>query len=426
MDYNKIWKFAYEAYKGNGGFGDGSYIDKYPRESDEKYKTRKSIAYYTNLFSPNVNRYIGYIFKNRPIRTSKDKLILTIFDDCDNAGNSIDVFMASFAKDAKVRGVGLVLVDMPKNVPTNFQDQLTKRALPYLTPIAPEKIEQYKVDPFGNFEFISFYDELDASTPQKTEKKPIRRFYDTTQWIIYDEKDNIIEQGEHNLGICPIIAFSETGKFPDIGEFTQVAAIAKRHYNLRSELDEILRAQTFSILTIQADNPTDFEIKLATDNAIIYGKEMTRPAFIAPEAGPANTYQEEIQRLEDLIDKITYNFKTNQAQESGIALEMKFQGLNSSLANFAMRLENFEARIFDIVCRYLGIQNDITIQYHKDFSITDIQKEFATLETFKELGYTNKTYERLKLLKIISNDLGSIDIEDMDKIRQEIEDGLKE
>ncbi len=426
MDYKNAWKFAYEAYKGSGGFSDGSYIDKYPRESDKKYQTRQSIAYYTNLFAPNVNRYIGYIFKNRPIRTSGSDFILKIFDDCDNKGDSIDVFMASFAKEAKVRGVGLVLIDMPKNVPQNLKDQLAQRALPYLVAIAPEKIDQYKLDDFGNFEYIYFYDELDESTPEKQNKKSVKRFFDTQQWIVYDEKDNIIEQGEHDLGICPIIAFSETGIFPDIGEFTQVAAIAKRHYNLRSELDEILRAQTFSILTIQADNPSDFEIKLATDNAIVYGKEMTRPAFIAPEAGPANTYQEEIQRLEDLIDKITYNFKTNQAQESGIALEMKFQGLNSSLANFAMRLEDFEARIFDVACKYLGIQNDIAIQYHKDFSITDIQKEFATLETFKELGYTNKTYERLKLLKIISNDLGSIDIEDMDKIRQEIEDGLKD
>ena len=105
---------------------------------------------------------------------------------------------------------------------------------------------------------------------------------------------------------------------------------------------------------------------------------------------------------------------------------MKFQGLNSSLVNFAMRLEDFEARIFDIVRRYLDIQNDIAIQYHKHFSITDIQKEFAILETFKELDYTNKAYERLKLLKIISNDLGSIDIEEKDTIGQEIEDSLKE
>ncbi len=85
----------------------------------------------------------------------------------------------------------------------------------------------------------------------------------------------------------------------------------------------------------------------------------------------------------------------------------------------------------DEIGRFRGKDlNDIAIQYHKDFSITDIQKEqkeFAALETFKGLGYTNnKAYERLKLLKIIGNDLGSIDIENIDTIRQEIEDGLKE
>ncbi len=425
MDYNKIWQFAYGAYKGSGGFGNGGYIDKYPRESDEKYQVRQSIAYYTNLFAPNVNRYIGYIYKNKPIRTTKNQFIQKIFDDCDNRGNSIDVFISSFAKEAKVRGVGLILIDMPKDIPTTLEEQIKNRALPYLVNIAPENIIEYKIDKFGNFEYIKFADILDLSTPDNPQIVNIERYYDTAKWIVYQDGE-ILEQGEHNLGVTPIIAFSETGIFPDIGEFTQVANIAKRHYNLKSELDEILRSQTFSILTIQADNPKGFELKLGTDNAIIYGKEMTRPAFIAPEAGPANIYQEEIEKLENLIDKITYNFTTNQSQESGIALEIKFQGLNSSLSNFALRLEDFEARVFDVVCRYLNIQNDITIQYHKNFSLTDIQKEFLTLETFKELGYKSLTYERLKLLQIINNDLNSIDIEDMDKIRSEIEDGLKE
>ena len=179
------------------------------------------------------------------------------------------------------------------------------------------------------------------------------------------------------------------------------------------------------MLTLQADNPADFELKLATDNAIVYGRDMQRPDFIAPEAGPAATYQEEIAKLEALIDKIAYNFTTNQAQESGIALDIKFQGLNSSLSNFAMRLEDFEARLFDLCCRYLGIPNDVTIQYAKNFSILDITKEFTTLESFKALGYSAPTYERLKLLQIINNDLNAIDAEDMDKIRSELEDGQK-
>jgi len=75
QEYINLWTFANNAYKGSGGFSDGSYIDRYPRESDEKYKNRKEIAHYINLFAPKVNRYIGYIFKSTPMRSSNNTLI---------------------------------------------------------------------------------------------------------------------------------------------------------------------------------------------------------------------------------------------------------------------------------------------------------------------------------------------------------------
>ena len=424
MDYKKIWQFAYEAYKGDGGFSNGGYIDKYPRESDEKYQIRQSIAYYINLFMPNVTRYIGYIFKDKPIRDTNNQLLLKVLDDCDLRGNSIDVFISSFAKEAKVRGIGIVLVDMPKQTPSNLKDQLNQRALPYVVNIKPESITEYKLDNYGKFEYVKYSDRLDLSTPEETKVIDIIRYYDKQEWRVYQD-DEVIESGIHSLGICPVVIFSESGNFPDIGEFTHIAHIAKRHYNLISELDEILRGQTFSILTLQSSSPSDVELQLGTDNAIIYREGMSRPEFIAPPVAPSNTYQEEISKLESIIDKMSYNFTTNQSQESGIALEIKFQGLNSSLANFAMRLEDFELRIFEVMSRYLSISEDITISYNKEFSINDINKEIQTLEAFKSLGYSSKTYESLKLQQIINNDLNSIDLEDMDKIKAEIEDGMK-
>ena len=152
---------------------------------------------------------------------------------------------------------------------------------------------------------------------------------------------------------------------------------------------------------------------------------MVRPEFIVPPVAPSNTYQEEISKFESIIDKMSYNFTTNQSQESGIALEIKFQGLNSSLSNFAMRLEDFEMRIFEVMSRYLSISEDITVSYNKEFSLNDINKEIQTLEAFKSLGYNSKTYESLKLQQIINNDLNSISLEDMDKIKAEIEDAMK-
>jgi len=423
----KIWEFANESYEGSGGFLTGEYIDKYPRENDEKYKERQKIAYYTNIFSSKINRYTGYLFKQTPTRNSANNLIRMIFDDVNNKGDSIDVFMSNFAKHAKVRGVNLLLVDMPKNIPATLAEQIQTRSLPYFTEIAPERLVAFKLDNTGKFEYVAFSDVIDNSTMQKQDIKEVIRYYDKQSWKILDaeDTDKVIESGDHNLGVCPVLIFSETGEFPATGEFTQIAALAKRHYNLQSELDEILRGQTFSILTLNADTASDVEVKLSTDNAIIYGKEFNKPEYIAPPAAPAEIYQQKIKDIETQIDKIAFDISTNEKQESGIALDIKFQGLNASLSNFSLRLEDLELRAFEVVCRYLNIKNDVDILYPKNFNIIDIEKEIGILSEMKQL-VNSPTYFKLKALQIISNDLNTIDVDNFDEISQEIEDSFKE
>ena len=423
----KIWEFANESYEGSGGFLTGEYIDKYPRENDEKYKERQKIAYYTNIFSSKINRYTGYLFKQTPTRNSGNNLIRMIFDDVNNKGDSIDVFMSNFAKHAKVRGVNLLLVDMPKNIPATLAEQIQTRSLPYFTEIAPERLVAFKLDNTGKFEYVAFSDVIDNSTMQKQDIKEVKRYYDKQSWKILDaeDTDKVIESGDHNLGVCPVLIFSETGEFPATGEFTQIAALAKRHYNLQSELDEILRGQTFSILTLNADTASDVEVKLSTDNAIIYGKEFNKPEYIAPPAAPAEIYQQKIKDIETQIDKIAFDISTNEKQESGIALDIKFQGLNASLSNFSLRLEDLELRAFEVVCRYLNIKNDVDILYPKNFNIIDIEKEIGILSEMKQL-VNSPTYFKLKALQIISNDLNTIDVDNFDEISQEIEDSFKE
>jgi len=426
-EYQKMWLLAYEAYKGIGGFANGAYLDKYTRESDDKYENRQKVAYYTNLVAPNLNRYVGYIFKNPPTRVVNNKLLTTFIDDCDNASNSLDVFMSNTALEVKIRGVGLVLVDMPETLTsTTLEEQLNNREIPYLKFIPPENVVDFKLDKFGKFEFISFYDTM-TDPDDLTQEIQVVRYFDKIGWKVTDLADNVIKQGEHALQKCPIVLISETGDFLDTGEFTQVAQLAKRHYNLNSELDELLRGQTFSILTIQTDIAPDSEaeINIGTDNALFYGQGLDRPDFIAPSADPATTYMNKIKEIEKTIDRIMYNINTNEARESGISLQMKFQGLNSSLSKFASRLEDAERRIFEIACDWLGIPYDYDIVYNKEFDITDITKELSVLEGIRELGYDIPTYEKLKMQKIIANDLGSLDPETAAQIFAEIEDNIK-
>lgn len=131
------WKLAVDAYEGGGGFSDGTYIDQYPRESDDKYTKRKEIAYYHNMFRQKVARYTGYLFRERPTRSSGSPLVKLIFDDADKRGNHIDIFMASFAAQAKIRGAMLLLVDMLREIPPPSQSRSPPVPSPTSSPSSP-------------------------------------------------------------------------------------------------------------------------------------------------------------------------------------------------------------------------------------------------------------------------------------------------
>ncbi len=425
MTPQENWIFANDAYLGTGGFDDKSYIDKHTRESDDKFTERKKIAIYTNKFVQKVGRYTGYLFKTSPIRISSDKMIQEIFADCDNTGSSMSVFMSSFAKGAKVRGTGIVLVDMPSELSDNVSDQIENRELPYFVNIKPEDIESYKLDRFGNFVYVAYNDTIDESTYETESIRNIIRYYDSTEWKVYED-DKVIESGVHGLGVCPIQFFGENGVFPDVGEFTQVSGIAKKMFNLDSEMDDIMRGQTFSILTLNADNPSDVTITLSTDNAIKYGQGMDRPGFIAPDASPADIYEKKLMAKEDDMNAITYDISTGLSAESGLALSIKFQGMNGSLSNFASRLEDFEKRLFDVAARYLGITPEIEIMYPTEFNVTDIEQEIATLDAIKAMGYTLPNYERLKLKSIVGSDLTNVSDDQLVDVYKEIDNGLQD
>lgn len=52
-----------DGYFGIGGFIDGEYLTKHPRESDEKYAMRRHLSYYLNYLAPCVNAHVSPIFK---------------------------------------------------------------------------------------------------------------------------------------------------------------------------------------------------------------------------------------------------------------------------------------------------------------------------------------------------------------------------
>lgn len=396
-----------DAMTGSGGFSDGSYLVQYPRESDDKFERRQAIAWYANALRPACQRFAGYLTKRPPQRQVTQPSLSAFLDACDWQDNSLDVFWTGFMVDAKARGSMLLLVDMPA------EGMDTERTWPALTAIAPERMTKYTLDARGQLATVAFTDTQTVDGQDVT----VERTYDTEGWRVTLGL-KVLAQGRHDLGVCPVLAFTESSLFPALGEFATIADLSKRLYNLRSELDEILRAQTFSLLTykVPADRyPLDLGSvaqTIGTHNLL-----QTFPdgaEFIAPPEGPARIYLDVIAQVEALIRQaaLIVDLPASNSQESGVALQLRFQALNASLVGFARRMEDFERRMWALVGRWLGIEPQVTVMWGADFSLADLKTEIEVAQNMAALN-APAAYQQAKLRQLIQLDLTTLPDDDM-------------
>jgi len=378
----------YDSY-GKAASASETYLIKYPRESDEKFARRNDIAFYASPLAKVTSRFISHISSKPVQRDINNDLLKNIFEDADGKGNDMDVFWQSFMVDAKARGSMLLLVDMPKVLPENMQTQLSERASPYWTPILPESLTEWVLGDDGRFDSAAFNG---SYKDEAGEEKPCTWYFDREVWACTDNDENVVDSDEHGLGECPLLIYTESGDFPSFGAFSPIADLSKRLYNLDSELDEILRSQTFSLLTMQVPPESADEQRLeaaktagetiSTQNLMMHSGNT--PAFIAPPDGPASIYQVRIKDMRGLINDIGLEVASPEQRESGIAMQMRFQAVNAELGRFSARMEGMERRAWEMSAKWLQMEEVPETAWPRDFNIANPEQELQILRDMQE------------------------------------------
>lgn len=407
-----------------------SYLVRYPRESDVKFARRNEVAFYASPLLRACARFTGYLSTKPPQRQMPNPLFESVAADVDGKGNDIDVFLQQFALDAKARGSMLMLVDMPSDMPATRAEQMSSRRLPYWSAIKPESVTDYAVGEDGQFEFVEF-----AGTFAKDGAQAVDcawRF-DRQGWTATDKERRTLSQGQHPLGRCPVIIFTEGGDFPHFGPFAAIADVGKRLFNADSELDEILRSQTFSLLTMQVpEESTDGEKiqaaqvageTIGTNNLMVHSG--STPAFIAPPDGPARIYLDRIKQLQSQVDEIGLNVIGSMAQESGIALQMRFQALNGELSKFAGRMEDFEKRAWELSRAWLGMTQAPTVEWPRDYNLSDVQTELQILADMQASGMPRQVIAQQQK-RVVALQFPGLEQMQADEIAQAIDEPVLE
>ncbi len=374
-------QFYIDAYTGQGGFSTGEYLVAHPREDTDgatsKFERRKALAVYPNYTRKVVDAYLGTLYADPATREGEASAWADLQANADGAGGQIDDLMRRAERLSMLLGTVALLVDRPRGqAATRADEQLL---LPYVVIRLPGETEDLSLDDLGNVTRAVF---IETGAEGKR-----YRGWDAQRWWVSEDPEGeklIVEDGEaltgeHNLGRTPVVLLSSTERLRNTDKRAAawaggICEMNRDLYNQWSELRELFRGQTFSILTLPVKDAQQAEalkdVTISTENALTYSPEGGgKPGYVSPPPDPVQQYREHIADTIRMIYELANLEFVGGVQQSGVALAFHFQSANRTLSLMGQELERAEIEIGKLACLWRDDEWDGRSVYPKRFDV---------------------------------------------------------
>jgi hypothetical protein len=445
-----FWGDAAEAYSGYATLNrslsgssageNSSYLDRFPREDEQKYLRRIMVAHYLNYVRPTTNLMISYIVRKPHKRSNVPD---EIADWIERTGYGKDFRRRALA--TAVLGWFPMLVDMPPANPNALTNEQAGQLDPYTVMCLPCHLRDYQLDEQGNFVWAKMahvFTRREAwnSEPVKVTRYTIWTAKDFTVYeCIGDDEPGEARTGTHPFGRVPLVSWRADTSVEDHVKADSVnadiALEGRRLFNLVSELDEHIRGQVFALLVIPQSSPngTSGNVDLGTNNGLqISAEQKNLPFFLAPPKEVAATLETRIEK--SIIEmyrmrRVEYE-KASGTESSAQSKQQNFEITNLSIVDLASSLAQADRETLILVGRGLRLPEEklqaIQCQPHQSYATEDLNVELEQVLqalTVRELG----SRVRVEMLKRLAQQLiPNMDAETKAIVDSEIEDAVKE
>ncbi|MDD2725189.1 MAG: hypothetical protein PHH59_14365 [Methylovulum sp.] len=376
-DYKTTDQFLLDSYSGKGGYVTGAYLVKHPREGDDKHQRRIAAAVYPNFVRKIIDVCMGFLWRQPPNR-EVGGAYAAFMKNADGAGGKLDGVLANYQRLAMILGTVYIIVDRPKSTGASRANQ----TLPFLALRLKGQLVAESKDSAGVWQSVTFSEAVNGETQFRT--------FTQTGWKVSQDAEGrtVIDQGEYSLGSVPVVRLhiakplNPTDSYSDTWAY-DLAVLNWELYNLRSELRDLERSQTFAILAMPCVDDAERErlkdLTIGTDNGLTYNPTGGgKPDYIAPPSEPTAHYMERIKAVVADIYRVANLEFVGGVQQSGVATAFHFQECNSSLRTAAENAETAETEINALVNAWMGHASTTdNISYANDFNLTDLAQAVA-------------------------------------------------
>ena len=264
-------------------------------------------------------------------------------------------------------------------------DRAQEGGQPYVALRLPKHVNgSPTLDDAGNLVEISF---AELASDRKTTQY---RWFTANTWRITRDAqgEDLIEQGDHNLGLVPVVPLHSMEPLsPDDWRATawawDAAALNDDLYQRYSEMRELERSQTFSLLVLPMSDDAERErlakLTISTENALLYDPSGGGvPSYVAPPSHPLELYHTGIKETVQRIYEVANLEFIGTTAASGVALSFYFDQAASALATMAELCEQAERAIAQLVEGWGGREWTGDVTYPREFDVVDLQSRLAT------------------------------------------------
>lgn len=412
------WEFLMATYKGGREWfcpdEDHPNIFKYFKEGDEEYKDRLKRCYRFNHSREVTDLVNKYLFKADIIRREGSEVpteIQNFWKNCTRNNENIEQLISSISLQSSISGRQYIVVDTTatEKVITKKEEKETgARVIAYL--VNPLHVLDMSFDENGNLNWALLFEKArDDQDPVTSSGNAIERYrlWTRNEWYLFENvkkqgqkaKIQLVEEGEHNLGVVPIVIHNHIKSeclYTAPALINDIAYQDRAIANYLSNLDAIIQDQTFSQLVMPAQaqisggDSAQTVMELGTKRIFLFdGEGGASPSYISPDPKQAELI---ITVIKQIINEIYHSVgmageRTKQDNamgidnSSGVAKAYDFDKVNALLCAKAASLRLTEAKILQLVMLWNG---------KPEKSVTELQELITYPDSFDVRGLTDE------------------------------------
>ena len=413
----ETWLRSKAAYSGGKNYIDAALI-KHVSEIDLEFEERRRRAYYFN-YPRKIARLISqYVFSSEPQRKNADP---DMIEDFSRNGLRINEIMRQFSTMLNVYGAAWMLVEMP-----HFEGELDperkqrERIRPYAVALSPLSVADWAYGSDGRLMWAVVEEKVccaaDPFVPSAVKLR--RRLWTRDQWMLFEKTDGRVQmvgQGEHCLGMVPLVRYEESDGFgmDACHWFEDAVRISDAILNNESEAQMNIVKQMFGLLVISENFARSAQIPdsdavnvsaadhkfshvLARSAAIWEStEEKGTSRYISPSGAETARIREENTNLKkELFDIIGLAVqKDANVAQSAESKSWDQQNVKQFLATRADILEQSEIQAWKLMHAWDPSIIVPEISYNREFAVIDLKDSITALLGLKSVD-AGEEYQR--------------------------------